>query len=292
MSIPARDTRPAAPEPAGTAAQAARPPAPIPALADPRLRHARSDVLRATLARQAQATIGNRAVANILARSSPTAAPAAKHFTGAEIDAVLAKSPFFAAYIKPKADAGQLVAGEIHFHPHDEFLTRCIAYMKGKQNPDTKETYTEEEAKAHADSVSGFHDDAADEIHIDQDDGDRVTDLHEAVHHYSHATWRGKVGRNVNEGVTECFTRRLCKETDTPNLTPSYPKQSAAAFGLIDATSWELVAAAFFDGAVIALSNRIDELDPDGFGAFYAWALAVDEGRYADADSLLPAAPK
>ena len=288
MSIPVRDTRPAAPEPAGTEAEAAQPPVPSPALADPRLRLGRHDVLRAALARQAQATIGNRAVANILARSTPTAAPPAKHFTGAEIDAVLAKSPFLASYIKPQADAGQLVAGEIHFHPHAEFITRCIAYMKGKQNPDTKQTFTDDEARAYADSVRGFHDDAADEIHIDQDAGDRVTDLHEAIHHYSHATWRAKTGRNVNEGVTECFTRRLCKETGTPNPTPSYPKQSEAAFGLIGATSWELVAAAFFNGEVTALSNRIDENDPTGFGAFYGWLLAVDEGRYADAEALLP----
>ena len=55
-------------------------PSPIPAFADPRLRHARSDVLRATLARQAQALIGNHAVANVLARAAPVApstAPAA-----------------------------------------------------------------------------------------------------------------------------------------------------------------------------------------------------------------------
>ena len=37
-----------------------------------------------------------------------------------------------------------------------------------------------------------------------------------------------------------------------------------------------------------ALSNRIDENDPTGFGAFYEWLLAVDEGRYADAETLLP----
>jgi hypothetical protein len=47
----------------------------------------------------------------------------------------------------------------------------------------------------------------------------------------------------VDELVTECFTRRLCEETGTTN-----PKQAAAAFKLIDATSWELVAAAYFDG--------------------------------------------
>jgi hypothetical protein len=41
---------------------------------------------------------------------------------------------------------------------------------------------------------------------------------------------------------------------------------------------------------VIALSNRIDELDPDGFGVFYAWVLAVNEGRYGEAAAMLPKA--
>ena len=151
---------------------------------------------------------------------------------GEEVDAMIAASPFLSTYIKPKADGGRLVAGHVYHHAHDAFLQLCIEYMKGKQNPDTKKTYTDEEAKADAERVTGFHDDVKDEIHVDQDRGDRVSVLHEAIHHYTHATWRAKTGRNVNEGVTECFTRRLCSDSKTENKTPAYPKQFGAAYNL------------------------------------------------------------
>jgi hypothetical protein len=275
--------------PARDRARPAAPPAPAPAFADPRLRHARSDVLRATLARQAQGLIGNRAVGNILARANPVAASAPEHFSGAEVDAKLAASPFLAPYIKPKVEAGRLVAGSIHHHPSAEFEALCIAYSTGKINPDTGELYTAAEAAEHAKLVNGFHDDVADEIHVNADRGDGVTDLHEAIHHYRHATWRAKVRRNVDEGFTECFTRRLCADTRTPNPNPRYPQQFGSAHKLVAAVEWERAAAAYFNGEWIELANAFDALDPEnGMGNFYLWLRAMDEGRYKDADALVP----
>ena len=263
-------------------------PSPLAALADPRLRHARSDVLRATLARQAQALIGNHAVANVLARAAPVAPPAAEHLTGEAVDALLAAHPLFSTYITPKADAGRLVAGHVHHHPYDEFLTRYVAYAIGKENPDTGKPYTEKEAKAEAGMVNGFFDTAKDEIHINLDRADPVTYLHEGIHYYAHATWMANTGFNVNEGITELLTRELRDATGTPGGS-GYPKQFAAASKLVDAVGLELVAAAYFNGDVLALASKLEQLHPENRDRFDDWVKAVDAGRYAEAAALIPA---
>ena len=48
------------------------------------------------------------------------------------------------------------------------------------------------------------------------------------------------------------------------------------------------MAAAYFNGEVIALANKVDDLGlKEPFGNFYEWLRMVDEGRYAEADALL-----
>jgi hypothetical protein len=84
--------------------------------------------------------------------------------------------------------------------------------------------------------------------------------------------------------VAECLTRKLCSETKTKNPSPAYAKQFAAAYALVKATSWELVAEAHFNGEVTALAREVDTRGPNTFSS---WVQAVDEGRYADAASIL-----
>ena len=212
-----RDPR-ARPGPDAPATTGAPRDAPVAArLADARLRGPGTDILRATVARQAQQLIGNHAVANLLARAAPEAAPPVKHFNGGQIDAMFAKSAFFAPYVQPQVDGGRVIGDHVHLHANDEFIALCVAYMKGKQNPDTRKPFTDAEAAAYALSIDAFHDEP--EIHVNQDRGDGGTALHEGVHHYVHATWRPKVHRNVDEGVPSASPRACARRTTSP--TPS-----------------------------------------------------------------------
>jgi len=261
----------------------------FPAFADPRLRGARSDVVRAALARQAQALAGNHAVAGVLARAAPVAPAPPEHFTGSELDAMLAASPFLSAYIAPKAAGGDVIAGNIHHHPHDEFVVRAVAYLQASENPKTGKVYTLDEANAFVKQMRGFHDRTTGQIHIDRDLGIHIADMHEAIHHYAHATWRSQAGFNTNEGVTECFTRRLCKDTRTPNPMQAYREQFLSAFYLAEAVTWEVLAEAYFNGDMAGLARAVEALDGDGTLA--DWQRAMEEGRYKDADAVV-GAPK
>jgi len=88
--------------------------------------------------------------------------------------------------------------------------------------------------------------------------------MHKVAHPVFHPYW----GRLINEGVTQYFTDFLLKEQGLSEVTDhEYKGELACAKKLVAATSWQVVAAAYFlnDGALReALMNRL-KLDTGTF---------------------------
>ncbi|MDX6707794.1 MAG: hypothetical protein QOI48_3640 [Solirubrobacteraceae bacterium] len=257
-------------------------------LRDPRLAQRRSETLRVALTRQAQQAYGNHAVGRVLARAptEPATAPAVLHKTGEEVDALLAANAFFKKYVQQAVAGGRTAAGHLHMHPPEEFITLCVAYSKGRENPDTRRVFTDEEAAEYAKQTNAFQDGS--EIHVNQQRGDAGTSIHEGIHLYANGTWLARVGRNVNEGVTEYLACKLCAEQGVPRGETHYVQQHNSAKKLVAAAGEATVADAYFNGALGVLESAVDDRDPaNGMGTFAAWVHLMQGSRYAEADAML-----
>ena len=261
-----------------------------PALDDSRLAQARNEPLRVAMMRQAQQGYGNHAVGRMLSRvPNPEleSKPAIGHKTGKEIDAYLDASPFFKKLVADAVKAGKKAEGHVHIWPKAEFLTKCEAYLTGKKNPNTGAVFTEDEVKEFAKTVNAFQDDP--DIHVNEERGEAATTVHEAMHLFTHGTFLGKVGFNVNEGTTEFFTKKLCAE-QTPAIPRGdfYPDQYKSVKKLVAYTSEDMVAAAYFNGKLAELEAEVDrKAGTSGAGTYAKWVGYMKQSKYAEADALL-----
>ena len=292
MSRHARDARDREQRPDEERPKEAAPIAYEPAhLADTRLSQGRSEPLRVAMMRQAQQGYGNRAVGRMLARvpnpeleSKPAAIG---HKTGKEVDAYLDASPFFKKLVADAVKAGKKAEGHVHIWTKAEFLTKCEAYLKGKRNPDTHATFTDDEAKEFAKNVNAFQD--ANEIHVNEERGEAATTVHESMHLFAFATVANKVGFNANEGMTEFFTKKLCA-AQTPAIPRGdfYPDQHKSVKKLVDYVGEDTVAEAYYHGKLAELEAAVDKkAGASGAGTYSKWLGYMKLGKYAEADALL-----
>jgi hypothetical protein len=251
-------------------------------LRDSRVRAPQMTAVRASLARAAQTSIGNRAVAGMLMRDPPASAPAkVAHKTGKEVDDALDASPFFAKLVEAKHKAGTKADGHVHIHDEAAFEEAYVKMALTKTNPDTGKVFTEAEARARSKNVNAFADKG--EIHLHQSRGEPGTAIHESMHLFSTA-YTAKMGYNANEGTTEYFTKKLCAELGVARGT-FYPSQLASAQKLVTTAGEDVVAAAYFQDKLAELESAVDA--KKGAGTFGKWLVAMKTSKYADADALL-----
>ncbi len=259
-------------------------------LDDRRLEQAQSAPLRVAMVRQAQHAYGNRAVGRMLSRvPNPAleAKPAIGHKTGKEVDAYLDASPFFKKLVADAVKAGKKADGHVHIYTKADFLTKCEAYLKGKENPNTGAVFTDAEATEFAKTVNAFQE--ASEIHVNEERGEAATTVHESMHLFAEASVVDKVGFNVNEGMTEYFTRKLCAE-QTPAIPRSdyYSDQHKSVKKLVGYATEDVVAAAYFGGKLAELGAAVDKkAGASGAGTYAKWIGYMKLGKYAEADALL-----
>jgi hypothetical protein len=247
-----------------------------------RLARSRSDAAHAALARG----YGNQAVGRILARDENPSLEVVKkgHKTGAEIDAALDASPFFKPLIADGVKAGKKADGHVHIHDAATFQTKCVAYLSGKQNPNTGAVFTDDEAKEFAKNVNAYQE--GKEIHVHEERGEAATTVHESMHLFAHDTWLPKAGFNANEGTTEYFTKKLCAEISLPR-GGYYPDQYAAVKKLVDYVGESYVADAFFGGKLDELEAAVDKkAGESGAGTFSKWLGYMKTSKYAEAKAL------
>jgi hypothetical protein len=243
----------------------------------------RSVAARAALARG----YGNQAVGRILARDPNPELEAVKkvgHKTGAEVDTALDASPFFKPLIAEGVKAGKKADGHVHIHDAATFQTKCVAYLSGKQNPNTGAVFTDDEAKEFAKNVNAYQE--GKEIHVHEERGEAATTVHESMHLFANDKWLPKAGFNANEGTTEYFTKKLCEEL---KLTRGgyYADQYAAVKKLVDYVGETSVAEAYFEGKLDELEAAVDKKAGEaGAGTFGKWLGYMKASKYAEAKAL------
>jgi hypothetical protein len=89
---------------------------------------------------------------------------------------------------------------------------------------------------------------------------------------------------NVNEGVTEFFTRKMGPAVGVERDDNSYLREFTSATHLVAAATEEVVAAAYFEGDMSALEQKIESR---GAGTWRQWLRHLDNSDFKAANALL-----
>jgi hypothetical protein len=246
----------------------------------------------------AQRGYGNHAVSRVLARDPNPALeskravrpPKPKLRTGREVDAIFDASPYFKDLVGAKMKKVTLEKA-MRLDDDATFEAAWVEYAKRSYNPDTKQNYTEDEARRYMTikGVRAFQDEDRLEIHIRKRGSDLGTQLHEALHLFADDKWKRRMSYNANEGVTEYFTRKLGPEVEVERDDNSFLQQYTSATHLVTAADEQVVAGAYFRGDVAALKQKIDGRKPDGAGTWEKWLGFLEVSDFKAANALLKA---
>jgi hypothetical protein len=253
-----------------------------------------SHAARVAAAFGAQRGYGNRAVSRVLARDPnpalekrPTARPPKQKLRGGrEVDAIFDSSPLLKDLVGAKLGKQKLEKA-MKLDDEAAFERAWLAYAQRSINPATNRNFTEQEAKDFSarEGVRAFQDEDRGEVHIRRERADLGTQLHEGLHLFSDDKWRKRMGYNVNEGVTEYFTRKLGPEVQVVRDDNSFLRQYTSAGHLVTAVTEPVVAAAYFDGDIASLKTAVD--DRKGRGTWEKWLDFLDANDFKGANALL-----
>jgi hypothetical protein len=216
----------------------------------------------------------------------PTARPPKQKLrAGREVDAIFDASPFLKDLVGAKLGK-QKLAKAMKLDDEAAFQKAWLKYARRSINPATNRNFTEEEAKDFnaREGVRAFQDEDRGEVHIRKERADLGTQLHEGLHLFSDDRWRKRMGYNVNEGVTEYFTRKLGPEVQVERDDSSFLRQYTSASHLVTAATEPVVAAAYFNGEIAALKTAVDAR---GKGTWEKWLGFLDANDFKHANALL-----
>jgi hypothetical protein len=249
---------------------------------------------RVAVAYGAQRTLGNHAVSRVLARDPnpalvkrPTARPPKQKVrSGREVDAIFDTSPYLKDLVGARLRKVSL-AKAMKIDDEATFLRAWLEYAQRSVNPATDRNFTEDEAKAFMakEGVRAFQDEERGEVHIRKERSDLGTQLHEGLHLFCDDGWRKRMGYNVNEGVTEYFTRKVGPEVQVERDDNSFLRQYTSATHLVAVATEPVVAAAYFEGEIAALKTAVDTNKTPGTWA--RWLDLLDAGDFKGANALM-----
>jgi hypothetical protein len=240
----------------------------------------------------AQQQFGNRALGRMLARDPNPAlrnAPPPPLKKPGEVDAIFDASVHLKDMIGAKLGKGSLKKA-MHLDDAGAFEAAWVEYAMRSINPDTKQAFaSKDEALAFLKKkgVRAFQDETRGAIHINKERSNLGTQLHEALHFFSSDRWQGRVGYAANEGVTEYFTRVIGPEVGVERDINSFLQEFTSATHLVEACDETTLAAAFFDGDIDALEQRIDGRKAGGKGTWRQWLAHLDARDFKAANALL-----
>jgi hypothetical protein len=245
----------------------------------------------------AQQAQGNRAVSRVLARDPnptleqrPTRPVKQPLKGGREVDAIFDSTPFLKDLIGAKLGKGKLEKA-MKLDDEATFGRAWLAYAQRSINPATGQNFTEKEAKDFMakEGVRAFQDEDRGEVHIRKERSDLGTQIHEGLHLFSENRWRKRMGYNVNEGVTEWFTRKLGPTVQVQRDDSSFLRQYTSVTHLVDLVGEPVVAAAYFEGDIAGLKAAVDA--KKGHGTWDKWLDFLDANNFKGANALLTAEP-
>jgi hypothetical protein len=253
-----------------------------------------SEAARVAAARAAQRAVGNHAVARVLARDPNPAlegkrtprAPKPQLRSGREVDAIFDASPYFKDLVGAKLKKVSLDKA-MKIDSEADFEKAWVEYAIRSVNPQTDRNFSEEEAKKFLviKGVRAFQDEDRREVHIRKERADLGTQLHEGLHLFSADKWKRPMGYNVNEGVTEYFTRKIGPEVDVERDDASFLREYTSATHLVTAATEPVVAAAYFEGEIPGLKKAVDAARSDG--TWEKWLGFLDANDFKSANALL-----
>jgi hypothetical protein len=265
----------------------------VPALSARELAAPGSYAARVAAAYGAQRTYGNRAVTRVLARDPnpalerrPTARPPKQKLrAGREVDAIFDSSPFLKDLVGAKLGKHKL-AKAMKIEDEATFERAWLEYAQRSINPATNQNFTEKEAKDFSarEGVRAFQDEDRGEVHIRKERANLGTQLHEGLHLFSDDGWRKRMGYNVNEGVTEYFTRKLGPEVQVERDDSSFLRQFTSVTHLVTVATEPVVAAAYFGGDIAGLKTAVDGR---GRGTWDKWLDLLDANDFKGANALM-----
>lgn len=144
------------------------------------------------------------------------------------------------------------------------------------------------------DTINGWVD-AKERVWIHKDRGNPATMVHEGCHKWAADTIRGALSWDLNEGITEYFTRKVAA-AQTPNLAPgrnNYQAQWTVVTQLVTFAGERPVASAYFEGSNDALkaAYKVARGGTNADADWDAFLAAMKANNWANATALLAAAP-
>ena len=263
------------------------------ALAAPQLARRSSHAVRSAAIVDAQRRYGNRVVGRVLAREAATVprrhpgVPAKLPLkSGREIDEIFDANPFLNSLVGTRLGKGS-VHKAMRLDAEKEFERAWIAYAKRSHNPASGRNYTEDEAREYlrTKGVRAFQDEDGGEVHIHRERADLGTQLHEGLHLFCDDKWRSRMDYNVNEGVTEFFTRKLGADVGVVRGDESFLREYTSVTHLVAAVGEEAVAAAYFRGEIAALKLKVD--GRGGKGTWDEWLAQLNGGSFKGANAIM-----
>ena len=172
---------------------------------------------------------------------------------------------------------------QLYLLDEDAFEAAWIEYAVGAPHPDTDEPFTRETAAAFLeDNVRAFQSGQRTVVRFERS-LPGIT-IHEVLHRLA-GYWPSEQGHNVNEGITEYFTRLVIEGRDIP-YDSEYGQQAAAIEQLVDVVGLDAVATAYFENSDYDIKVGFRDAGLR-YTNFDRWLTAVKNGEYVVASMIL-----
>lgn len=178
---------------------------------------------------------------------------------------------YLGGYVEAAAKAGRKVEGQVAVVDGDDWL----AAYKREFGDDGEENIT-----------NAFVDHPEGRIWIHKNRGNAGTIIHEGIHKYSTGDFLSNVGFNFNEGITEFFTRKICKQLKYKR--GNYESNYKFAVEFVALLGEANVAKAYFDGDVKSLKKLYTDKGKD----WSKLVKAVKDKKWSEAKKLLKESKK
>lgn len=167
----------------------------------------------------------------------------AEHTAPAKADEIIRDK--MSAYVANAVKAGKKVEGQIGIVGGSDWDRAGVAHY-GEQ------TWFRASPTPKRDAINGFVDSAG-RIWVERNSGNPGTVIHEGLHKYSSDAVLTTLGFNVNEGMTEYFTRLIC--ADLGITRTNYNNNHELITALAGKVTKDVIASSYFDGGLEGLKT-------------------------------------
>lgn len=211
--------------------------------------------------------------------------------TAREVDLYLNATPLIHQYIKNKVSKGLKVEGNLHFLASKEFEEEAFKHTLDRLSKEAKLPQGKTPIKASglvnqarevAKRMNAFQ--TLTSIYINPEKAEAGTVIHESLHLFQEVSYAKRVDIDVNEGTTEYFTRLICAQHQIKR-SQKYPLQYESIKKLVTVCGEEKLAAAYFQGNILALEMTVDARKGDG--TFHLWTEFIKRQEFSKANKLL-----